>query len=79
MRGALGVLQCTAAAHALRGRRLQRDAALLCAFAAASAGHVVLSILYVELLGGGARRSMGARTRAHSHARARARAGARAR
>ena len=61
LRGALGLLQCAAAAHVLAGRPLSRRrgaatlgaAAALCGFAAAAAAHVLLSLLYVQLLGGG--------------------------
>ena len=61
LRGALGLLQCAAAVHVLSGRALSRrggattlgTAAALCGFAAAGAGHVLLSLLYVQLLGGG--------------------------
>ena len=60
LRGALGLLQCAAAVHVLSGRALRRRgaatlgaAAALCGFAAAGAGHVMLSLLYVQLLGGG--------------------------
>ena len=61
VRGCLGLLQCVAAMHVLSGRAPSRRrgvatlgaAAALCGFAAAGAGHVLLSLLYVQLLGGG--------------------------
>ena len=66
VRGCLGLLQCAAAMHVLlpgramhsapsrrRGVATLGAAAALCGFAAAGAGHVMLSLLYVQLLGGG--------------------------